>query len=124
MRRPALKLSSRAWRPPPGDGDDRCLATETIDFLVRTFARSRRYRRAARPAQETSIRRRRWPDKSGLLEVVMTDNRARNGTLGAILGALIAVTFAVFLLNGGEHVGKKTVKSDADLPPVATGQPR
>jgi hypothetical protein len=27
-------------------------------------------------------------------------------------------------LNGGEHVGKKTVKSDADLPPVATGQPR
>jgi len=48
----------------------------------------------------TSIRRRRWPDKSGLLEVVMTDNRARNGTLGAILGALIAVTFAVFLLNG------------------------
>jgi len=30
----------------------------------------------------------------------MTDNRARNGTLGAILGALIAVTFAVFLLNG------------------------
>src|SRR5258708_5317046 len=73
----------------------------------------------------TSIRRRRWPDKSGLLEVVMTDNRARNGTLGvAILGALIAVAFAVFLLNGGEHVGKKTVKSDADLPPVATGQPR
>src|SRR6266446_6943762 len=52
MRRPALKLSSRAWRPPPGDGDDRYLATETIDFLVRTFARSRRYRRAARPAQE------------------------------------------------------------------------
>jgi hypothetical protein len=58
------------------------------------------------------------------LEVVMTDNRARNGTLGAILGELIAVAFAVFLLNGGEHVGKKTVKSDADLPPVATGQPR
>ena len=47
----------------------------------------------------------------------MIDNRARNGTLGAILGALL-------LLNGGEHVGKKTVKSDADLPPVATGQPR
>ena len=45
----------------------------------------------------------------------MTDNRARNGTLGAILGTLIAVAFAVFLLNGGEHVGKKTVKSDADL---------
>jgi len=37
----------------------------------------------------------------------MTDNRARNGKLGAILGALIAVALAVFLLNGGEHVGKK-----------------
>jgi hypothetical protein len=51
---------------------------------------------------------------------MMTDNRARNGKLGAILGALIAVALAVFLLNGGEHVGKKTVNSDADLPPVAT----
>ena len=56
--------------------------------------------------------------------VMMTDNRARNGKLGALLGALIAVALAVFLLNGGEHVGKKTVNSDADLPPVATGQPR
>ncbi len=54
----------------------------------------------------------------------MTDNKARNGTLGTILGGLIAVALAVFLLNGGEYVGKKTVKSDADLPPVATGQPR
>jgi hypothetical protein len=87
--------------------------------------RRARQRSACGPSSAgTSIRRRRWPDKSGLLEVVMIDNRARNGTLGAILGALIAVAFAVFLLNGGEHVGKKTVKSDADLPPVATGQPR
>jgi hypothetical protein len=52
----------------------------------------------------------------------MNDNRARNGTLGAILGALIAVALAVFLLTGGEHVGKKTVKSDADLPPIAEGK--
>jgi hypothetical protein len=53
---------------------------------------------------------------------MMSDNnRARNGTLGAILGALIAVAFAIFLLNGGEHVGKKTVNSDADLPPIAKG---
>ena len=66
----------------------------------------------------------RWPEELGLAEVMMTDNRARNGKLGAILGALIAVALAVFLLNGGEHVGKKTVNSDADLPPVATGQPR
>jgi hypothetical protein len=124
MRRPALKLSSRAWRPPPGDGDDRYLATETIDYPRPNFRAFAAISACGPSSAGTSIRRRRWPDKSGLLEVVMTDNRARNGTLGAILGALIAVAFAVFLLNGGEHVGKKTVKSDADLPPVATGQPR
>ena len=54
----------------------------------------------------------------------MTDNRARNGKLGAIIGAVIAVALDAFLLNGGEHVGKNSVNSDADLPPVATGQPR
>ena len=51
----------------------------------------------------------------------MSDNRARNGTLGAI-GAVIAVALAIFLLSGGEHVGKKTVNSDADLPPIAVGK--
>ena len=64
------------------------------------------------------------PMKSGLSGVMMTENRARNGKLGVIIGALIAVGLAVFLLTGGEHVGKKTVNSDADLPPVATGQSR
>ena len=54
----------------------------------------------------------------------MTDNRAPNGKLGALLGALIAIALAFFLLNGGEHVGKKTVNSDNDLPPVAQGQQR
>jgi predicted outer membrane lipoprotein len=53
---------------------------------------------------------------------VMDDNRARNGTLGAILGVLVAIAFGIFLLAGGEHVGKKTVKSDADLPPIAGGK--
>jgi hypothetical protein len=52
---------------------------------------------------------------------MMSDNRARNGTLGAMLGAVIAVALAIFLLSGGEHVGKKTVSSDADLPPIAQG---
>jgi hypothetical protein len=51
----------------------------------------------------------------------MTDNGAPTGRLGAIIGALIDVAFVVFLVTGGEHVGKKTVNSDADLPPVATG---
>jgi len=53
---------------------------------------------------------------------MMSDNRARNGTLGAILGVVIAVALAIFLLSGGEHVGKKTVNSDADLPPIAQGK--
>jgi hypothetical protein len=54
----------------------------------------------------------------------MADNRAPNGKLGAMLGVLIAIAAIVFLLNGGEHVGKKTVTTDEDLPPVAAGQPR
>ena len=52
----------------------------------------------------------------------MPDNREASGQLGAILGALIAVALVVFLLSGGEHLGKKTVNSDADLPPVATAK--
>jgi hypothetical protein len=51
----------------------------------------------------------------------MSDNRAPIGRLGAIIVGLIAVVLAIFLVSGGEHVGKKTVNSDADLPPVATG---
>jgi len=54
----------------------------------------------------------------------MPDNQASNGMLGALLGVLLAIALAVFLLNGGEHVGKKTVNSDADLPPVAQGAPK
>jgi hypothetical protein len=57
-----------------------------------------------------------------LAEVMMASNGAPNGTLGAILGALIALAVAVFLLNGGEHLGKITVRGDQDLPPVAQGQ--
>jgi hypothetical protein len=56
------------------------------------------------------------------IEVAMSNNRESNGYLGAILGALIAVALAIFLLNGGEHLGKKTVYGDADLPPVETAR--
>jgi hypothetical protein len=48
----------------------------------------------------------------------MSDNGAPKGTLGALLGALLAVALLLFLLNGA---GKKTVNSDADLPPIAHG---
>jgi len=51
----------------------------------------------------------------------MPDHGTSNGRFGTIIGALIAVAVIIFLLNGGEYLGKKTVNSDADLPPVATG---
>ena len=54
----------------------------------------------------------------------MLDDKTSNGKLGVLLGALIAVAVAVFLLNGGEYFGKKTVHGDQDLPPVATGGPK
>jgi len=51
----------------------------------------------------------------------MSDNGAPNGSLGALLALLAAVlaVFLLFLFNGG--MGKKTVNSDADLPPIAGG---
>ena len=52
----------------------------------------------------------------------MPYNRGSNGNLGAIVGALIAVALAIFLLSGGEHFGKKTINSDDDLPPIAQGR--
>jgi len=48
------------------------------------------------------------------------DHRESTGNLGAILGALIAAALAIFLLNGGEHLGKTTINGDNDLPPVQT----
>ncbi len=49
-----------------------------------------------------------------------TNNQTSNGSLGAVLGALIAAALAIFLLSGGEHFGKTTIHGDADLPPVET----
>lgn len=77
---------------------------------------------AASLAKETLSRRKRWPSEAGSTEAAVSDNRGSNGRLGAILGALIAVAAVAFLLNGGEYVGKKSVNSDNDLPPVATGK--
>jgi hypothetical protein len=58
-------------------------------------------------------------DKS---EVVMTTEAPKG--LGAALGALIAIVLAsiALVLSGGEHVGKKTVHGDNDLPPIAQGR--
>lgn len=46
-----------------------------------------------------------------------------DGTLGLILGAVVALAALLFLIGGGEHFGKTTVEGDKDLPPVATGLP-
>ena len=43
-----------------------------------------------------------------------------NGTFGIIVGGVVAVIAAIFILTGGELGGKKTVEGDQDLPPVAT----
>jgi hypothetical protein len=54
----------------------------------------------------------------------MTDNNNKGPgtpTAGLILGGVFALAAAFFLLTGGELGGKKTVSSDADMPPVASG---
>ena len=47
-------------------------------------------------------------------------NKDSNGTFGIIIGGVVAVMAAIFILTGGELGGKKTVEGDQDLPPVAT----
>lgn len=59
----------------------------------------------------TRTRRRRWNN------VMNTD---KNGTFGIIIGGVVAVIAAIFILSGGELGGKTTVDGDQDLPPVAT----
>jgi len=41
-----------------------------------------------------------------------------SGTFGIIVGGVVAVIAAIFILTGGELGGKKTVEGDRDLPPV------
>jgi hypothetical protein len=72
-------------------------------------------------AARNHIRRDALVVRAGLSEVAMNDNRG-SGRLGLILGVLIAIAAVAFLLNGGENLGKKSVKGDADLPPVTSGQ--
>ncbi len=47
-------------------------------------------------------------------------NNGSNGKLGIIVGGVVAVIAAIFILSGGELGGKKTVEGDQDLPPIAT----
>ena len=50
----------------------------------------------------------------------MTDNNRPSGTIGLILGGIFAAAAGLFILTGGELGGEKKIKSDADLPPVAS----
>jgi hypothetical protein len=47
-------------------------------------------------------------------------NKDSNGTFGILIGGVVAVIAAIFILSGGELGGKKTVEGDQDLPPIAT----
>jgi hypothetical protein len=50
----------------------------------------------------------------------MSDNKS-NGALGLILGGIFAAAALVFIFTGGQLGGVKEVKTDADLPPIASG---
>ena len=43
-----------------------------------------------------------------------------NGFFGLIVGGILAVAAAIFILSGGDLGGKKTVEGDQDLPPIAS----
>ena len=56
-------------------------------------------------------------------ERTMADNQGPNGVFGLLLGGVVVLAAALFILSGGELGGKKEVASDADLPPVTSGGP-
>jgi hypothetical protein len=51
----------------------------------------------------------------------MADNNAPNAGIGIVLGGILVMSAAFFILSGGNLGGKKTVQGDGDLPPVASG---
>ena len=50
----------------------------------------------------------------------MNNSNGTNGTFGILIGGVVAVIAAIFILSGGELGGKKTVEGDQDLPPIST----
>jgi hypothetical protein len=51
-------------------------------------------------------------------DVMKTDN----GTFGLIVGGLVALAAAFFILSGGELGGKTVINGDQDLPPIASAE--
>lgn len=56
----------------------------------------------------------------GLAEQDMTDNNAPKAGIGIVLGGILVLSAAFFILTGGELGGEKKIKGDTDLPPVAS----
>jgi hypothetical protein len=50
----------------------------------------------------------------------MRDNGSSNFGLGIILGGVVLLALAVFLVTGGDLGGTKRIESDADLPQVTS----
>jgi hypothetical protein len=46
------------------------------------------------------------------------DNRPSGG-FGFLLGGILAIVMAIFLIAGGE-LGKKQIRGDADMPPISS----
>ena len=51
----------------------------------------------------------------------MADNNAPQRGIGIVLGGILVLSAVFFILTGGNLGGKKTIQSDRDLPPVASG---
>jgi len=45
---------------------------------------------------------------------------SNNSMFGIVIGGIVVIAAALFILSGGEFGGKKTVDGDQDLPPVST----
>ena len=50
----------------------------------------------------------------------MADNNAPKAGIGIILGGILVLSAAFFILTGGELGGEKKIQGDRDLPPVAS----
>ena len=53
----------------------------------------------------------------------MADNNGKNGAFGFVLGGVVVLAAALFILTGGGLGGKKEIRGDADMPPVTAGGP-
>src|SRR6476660_3787653 len=50
----------------------------------------------------------------------MADNNAPKAGIGIVIGGILVLSAAFFILSGGALGGKKTVQGDRDLPPGAS----